>query len=176
MSRARLALTAAALVFELAHLAWEHWHGGVATHHLLNRADMPAISNWWGLLVIPALAWFLTGRMQRRIASQGGSSRAIAAGFASALAYGAALAIAFATQFEAISFIFFGLFAIALLVPVYRAQYVLGFVLGMSFTFGAVLPAIIASVIAGFSALMHLIFRSLWRLVQNSRAGPPTSP
>ena len=174
MPNARLALTAAALAFELTHLAWELLHGGVASHHLLNRADLPAISNWCGLLLIPVLAWFLAGRLQQRIAAQGTGSRAIDAGFAGALAYGAALALAFATQFEAISFIFFALFAIGLLVPIYRAQYVLGFVLGMTFTFGAVLPTIIATVIAGFSALMHLIFRSLRRLVRNSRARPPT--
>ena len=34
---------------------------------------------------------------------------------------------------------------------------VLGFVLGMTFTFGAVLPTAVGSVIAALSAAMHLI-------------------
>ena len=162
----RLILTALALVFEMAHLCWEHTHGGVLAHHLLNRADLPAISNWWGLLLIPALTWHLAGRMQRRLVQRGASRQAVLAGFFASLAYGAALALAFSMGQEIVTYLFLGLFVIALLVPAYRAEYVLGFVLGMTFTFGAVLPTIIACVIATFSRLTHWLFGSVWRLIQ----------
>ena len=162
----RLLLTALALVFELAHLGWEYTHGGVLAHHLLNRADLPAISNWWGILLIPALTWFLVGRIQRRLAQRGASTPAAIAGFLASLAYGATLALAFIMGQELVTYLFLGLFVVALLAPAYRAEYVLGFVLGMTFTFGAVLPTIIACVIATFSRLTHWLFGSVWRLIQ----------
>jgi hypothetical protein len=170
-ARTRLILTACALVFELVHLGWEHTHGGVAAHHVLNRADLPAISNWWGLLLIPVLTWFLVGQVLRRAAQQPGANAGMLAGFVGALAYGAALAFAFSTNSPVVSFIFLGLFAVSLLVRTYRAQYVLGFVLGMTLTFGAVLPTVIAMVVASVAALFHWLIRSVRRLF--SKAASP---
>ena len=172
----RLALSACALAAELAHLGWEYTHGGVLSHHLLNRPDMPGISNWGGLLVLPLLAWFLVGRIQRRGATlvQAGSRerfRTLAQGrFVAALLWGAALALAFAQHHPAVGFLFFGAFVAGLVFHVYRSEYVLGFVLGLSFTFGAVLPVLIASVIAGYSFLMHLMIGALLRLGRGNRA------
>gem|GEM_PF-5307569 len=34
------------LVFGTALLTYEHFNGGVQSHHLLDRRDLPAISNW----------------------------------------------------------------------------------------------------------------------------------
>lgn len=177
---ARLVLAACALIFELAHLGWEHLHGGVAAHHLLQRADMPAITNWWGVLLIPALTWFLVGRIERRIAQQPGGNagsallaRPILAGLIGSLAYGAALSLAFVVNSAALPFIFLGLFVVSVFVPTYRAQYVLGFVLGMTFTFGAVLPTVIALVLASFARLVHLLVGSVRRLFRNSGSPRP---
>ena len=39
----------------------------------------------------------------------------------------------------------------------YRAEYVFGFVLGMTFVFGAVLPTMVALVAGGVSALAHFV-------------------
>lgn len=169
----RITLTAVALLLELAHLGWEHTHGGVPSHHLLNSADLPAISNWWGAVLIPALTWFLVGRIQLRFSSR--RLPLVLAGFLCALAYGAGLALAFTIESPAVSYVFLGVFAISLLVPTYRAEYVLGFVLGMTFTFGAVLPTLIASVIALFSGLVHFLFRTAKRLIQNRRSPVTTT-
>lgn len=165
----RMILTALAFVFELAHLGWEHTHGGVVAHHILNRADLPAISNWWGALLIPVLTWYLVGHIHRRLSQRGANKRAVIAGFLASLAYGAALALAFTTNQEVVTYLFLGLFIVSLLAPAYRAECVLGFVLGMSFTFGAVLPTIIAVVIATFSRLTHWLFGSVWRFLQKRR-------
>jgi hypothetical protein len=32
-------------------LAWNHFHGGVPSHHILAREDLPEISNWWGGII-----------------------------------------------------------------------------------------------------------------------------
>jgi hypothetical protein len=155
--RYRLLLVAAVLCAELGHLAWEQLHGGVRSHHLLNRADLPAIHNAWGLLLLPALAWFLIGRTQARLAKQPAQTTAVA-GFAAAMALGLLLAGLFTLgQEELTTYVFEGLFVLAVLLPVYRAECVLGFVLGMAVVFGAVLPTVIATLIAALSALLHKV-------------------
>jgi len=169
-SRTRLTLTALILLAELATLAWEHFHGGVSSHHILNRADLPAISNWWGALLLPVLAWFLFGRIQRRMSVHSGETGApsrlpasIVAGFAGALLFGVLLSVSFTSGHENISsFVFQGMLVLAVLLPVYRAECVLGFVLGMTFTFGAILPTAFGSLVAAFSAAIHLI---VWPLL-----------
>jgi hypothetical protein len=176
----RIILMAFALIFELVHLGWEHLNGGILAHHVLNRADLPAISNWWGVVLVPALTWFLIGRIQRRISKQVADNPSrfrlppvVLAGFLGSLVYGAGLALAFTMNYEAVSYMFLGLFAVSILVPTYRAEYVLGFVFGMTFTFGAVLPIVIALLVASFSRLLHLFFGSVGRLIRNSRSPRP---
>ena len=124
---------------------------------------MPAMSNWWGLLVLPVLAWFATGRLQKRIARNSDGHDAastfpvnVVAGFAGAMLFGILLSVSFTRGGETVAaYLFQCILLIALLLPVYRAECVLGFVLGMTFTFGAVLPTLIGSVIAALSAVMH---------------------
>lgn len=167
LPRMRLYLTASVTLAELAHLAWEHFNGGVSSHHILRRSDMPAISNWWGVLLLPVLTWFLTGRIQRRSVLQPGGKEAattlsasVVAGFVGSLLFGILLSAAFINDYETIaSYLFLGVFLLALLLPVYRAECVLGFVLGMAFVFGAVIPTVFGSVIAAVSAATHLYVR-----------------
>lgn len=163
--RWRAYVTGLVLLAELAHLAWEYFHGGVRSHHLLNRADLPAISNAWGALLLPLLAWFLTGRVQRRMVLRSGGTAAaraipasIIAGFLVALSVGIALSTSFTMGNETVSsYIAQGIMALGVLLPIYRAECLLGFVLGMTFTFGAVLPTLVGSVFATASATVHLL-------------------
>jgi hypothetical protein len=165
--RARLYFTGWVTLAELAHLAWEHLNGGVRIHHVLHRSDMPAISNGWGLLLLPALTWFLTGRIQRRGALlSGGTQRAsrlpasVASGLVGSLLFGVLLSVSFTNGYQTIaSYLSQGMLLLTLLLPVYRAECVLGFVLGMTFTFGAVLPALVGSMLAAVSAVTHLYVR-----------------
>lgn len=85
-------------------LAYEHLNSGVVSHHLLQREDLPAISNWWGALVLPLLA---------------------------------------------------------LLFPLYRAECLLGFVLGMCFTFGVLIPTGLGTLVVLMSFILHKTLRPL---------------
>lgn len=166
-SRLRAYGTGLALLAELGHLAWEHFHGGVRRHHLLHRADLPSVSNGWGLLLLPALAWYLIGRIDRRRGRleegrPGPLRNSVIMGFAGALLFGLLLSGCFTFRYETWAGILFqGLFLLALVLPVYRAECVLGFVVGMTFVFGAVLPTAIASLLAGFSLLVHVTVHPL---------------
>jgi hypothetical protein len=179
-----LSLTALVMLAELAHLAWEHFHGGVVRHHLLHRADMPAISNGWGLILLPALTWLLVGRIQRRMALRSGGQgptsslpARVVAGFAASLVIGLLLSVSFTRHYESVaSSLFLGILLLAVVVPVYRAEFVLGFVLGMTFTFGAVLPTVFASLIGAVSAAVHVLLRPglgrLWDSFKRTRSRP----
>lgn len=164
-ARSRLIVTAAAMMGVLGMLAWEHFHGGVVSHHFLARADLPSISNGWGVLLIPALAWFLLGRVQKRV-DRGNPSAgpkypaSVVLGFGGAMLFGVLLSVFFTLGNESATGIMAQcLLPIALFIPIYRAEYVLGLVLGMTFTFGAVLPTIVASVVAIAAAILYCVVR-----------------
>ena len=149
------------------HLGWEHTHGGVHSHHLLNREDLPSVSNWWGLLTMPVLGWLASCAVAHRAAAQPREGAKALAGFAGALLLGAALAGAFATGQEALtSALFLSTLAAGLVLPIYRPEYVFGYVIGMSFVFGAVLPMLVGGVAAALSATAHAVARTVWRLAR----------
>lgn len=178
LARMRPYLAGVVFLLEGAHLLWQHFHGGVVSHHFLQRADMPAISNWWGLLVLPALTWFLLGLTQKRLGLEPDapgagrqSSRSAALGFGGALLLGVLLSISFTLGLEsAAAFFFFGSMVLGLFLPAYRSECLLGFVLGMAYTFGAVLPTVIGAVIGGVSWVVHLAVRWLRRRLAPQRS------
>ena len=170
----RAALTALIGLAEVAHLAWDHAHGGIPSHHLLNNADLPAVSNAWGVVLLPALAWWLIGRIQQRLAraraNGAGMRRArtgVALGFGVAALVGITIATAFTLDVSAVSSAaFMGTLLAALVLPLYRAEFVLGFALALAYTFGPVLPVLIASVIAAISFVSTvLVFGAISRWV-----------
>lgn len=143
--------------------------------HLLDRRDLPAISNWFGLVVLPALGWLFGLRLRQRRsgAAKAGTPTGMVVGLVGAVLYGAALATSFTLGASAItSGVFFGLFVLAAVLPLYRVEFVFGFVVGMAFTFGAVLPAPVALMIAAFSALLHFSYRAVMSPVRSSGALP----
>lgn len=163
-ARIRLATTVIVTLAIWSLLAWQALHGGVPAHHVLHRADMPAISNWWGALLIPVLTWFLLGRSKPRAIAR--PKLTLLASAAGALV-GAAQAITFFTGHEAItSNIVLSLFAVALFLPIYRAECVLGFILAMTVPFGTVLPTVFAAVM---SAVGVISYRGVQFLVRTLR-------
>lgn len=153
-----LALLAAAV-----HLGWEATHGGVQSHHLLARKDLPAVSNWWGLLVLPLLGGLASRSVTGRVEVDDATAAKAAAGFAGSLLTGVALSASFAAGNESTtSALFVATLAAGLVLPTYRAEYVFGFVLGMTFVFGSMLPTLVASVAAGVSATAHLLVRPVF--------------
>jgi MFS family permease len=147
-------------------LAWNYLHGGVPSHHILAREDMPSISNWWGGLLLPVLTWFLLYRAQKRLnllaakKSMGEMKVKVAIGFGVGLLFGLLLSIFFVLGISELpGYMILSVFIGALFFPVYRAECLLGFVIGMTYTFGAVLPTAIGSMLALVGALIYLLIR-----------------
>lgn len=144
----------------IVQLAWEASHGGILSHHLLARADLPSVSNVWGLAVLPALGRLAAHFVRRRSArSRQAVGRAVAA-FVCALILGCALSAAFRLGMEDTSAgLFLGAMLAGLFAPTYRAEYLFGFVVGMTWTFGPVLPTIAGTLAATISVLAHFVLR-----------------
>lgn len=146
-------------------LAWNHFHGGIPSHHILADKDLPEISNLWGALLLPLLTWFLSYRTQKRIFSQGDSIVELSTikqamyAFTISLAYGAITAGLFSYGYpDMTGNMMLGIFVLALFFPVYRAECLLGFVMGMTVTFGAVLPTGIGSIL---TLIAFVLFRGV---------------
>jgi hypothetical protein len=158
-----LAIVATVSVGIWALLIWEHFHRGVPSHSFMARKDMPSISNWWGGLLLPLLTYFSLYRLQKRLFSTDASIivplkqlQFVLLLFVAGLLYAGAMAYCFVTNKEDINGILFqGLFLLALIFPLYRAEFFLGFVIGLTYTFGAILPTFIALVFVSISFIAH---------------------
>ncbi|QNP52320.1 hypothetical protein [Hymenobacter qilianensis] len=165
--KARLYFTAIVTIAIWLLLAWGHYNGGVPSHHIMARADMPEISNWWGGILLPLLSWLLLYRVHKRIISSKNNEihssvlyTNVAYGLIGALFFGILLSIFFTFGYSDIQgYMMNGLFILALFLPIYRAECLLGFVIGMSFTFGAVLPTIAGLIFALIGAVLYLFVR-----------------
>jgi len=155
----KIRTTIGALILTALFILWEYLNGGVNTHYLLAREDLPGISNWWGLLTIPILTWFVLSLIQRR---QNNDKRLqpmpaneetnILKRFLASLIFGIMMSILWEFRLEGIlPYLIFLPVVIALFRPVHLPECLLGFVLGMLYTFGGILPIIVGSVLVVLS-------------------------
>ncbi|WP_158655295.1 hypothetical protein [Flavivirga eckloniae] len=165
-------MTIGAFILTSVFILWEYLNGGVVTHHLLAREDLTGISNWWGLLTIPLLSWLITSLIYRRrdkkIKSKSNiedSEIKILKGFLSALVFGIIASLLWEFNLENILQYFILLpIIISFFKPVHLPEYLLGFVIGMLFTFGGILPIIIGTVLLVLSFLVNKLIRTLKNL------------
>lgn len=164
----RVYFCAAIILAIWALLIWNYYHDGVASHHLLHQEDLPKISDWWSGLLIPLLTMFLTYRTQKRIEHNVGHNLKnkkfvvnILYSFFFALLYGILLSLLFSQGYSKITgYLFNGIFLIALFFPIYRAECLLGFVLGMTFTFGAVISTAAGIIFVIIGLILYLYVRT----------------
>lgn len=162
----------AAAAFAAAFIAFEYFNGGVQTHHFLARGDLPGFSNWLSLMVLPLLGIVVAVRIRRLQARQVGRSRSpgFAAGMAGSLCYGAALAGCFLLGLDSVTLVLFAsLLPISIALPVYRVEYILGFVTGMTIAFGSVIPLTFAVVFATLSFVVRRIAFFAWSALRGRR-------
>jgi len=167
--RARILVTGTVTLMILGLLLWTHFHGGVPSHHILQRADLPGISNWWGGLLLPALTWLLLGRVNKRLAKQHSPTprprndyAKVLRLFLMGLAFAIILAACFTNGYEPfLENVPYLILAMSLAVPIYYAEFMLGFVLGMTYTFGAMIPTVFALIMASIGFLLFRFVRPL---------------
>ncbi len=153
-------------IFTLILILREYYSGGVITHYLLAREDLPGFSNWWGLLTVPLLT-ILTLYIKSRL-TKGKIFKINESQFLTRLlggfVFGAMASLLWEFNLEHILRYFILLpIVIAVFKPVHFPEYLLGFVLGMLFSFGGVLPNIIGTVLL----IMCFVVNKLVQIVKN---------
>ncbi|PAJ73237.1 hypothetical protein CJF42_16760 [Pseudoalteromonas sp. NBT06-2] len=149
-------------------LIWQYFNEGVPSHYLLQNPEFPELSNWWGALLLPFLSWALLKLIKNRIVNSPEESRPLLTkqviiSLVLSLIYGAILSLSFLYGYSEVSSVLFpGILCFALFFRVYRAEFILGFIMSMSFVFGAVLPTIFAALIAFASAVVYFITHFIW--------------
>jgi hypothetical protein len=164
----KIAATSIVTFLILGLLFWQHFHGGVPSHHILQQKDLPEISNWWGGLLLPALTWILWGRLETRLDKQGSSTQLanqnskIIGLLLMGLILGVSIAVSFTYDYNFfLDNVLYVFLVLGFFLPLYYAEFILGFILGMTYTFGAVLPTVFILIIAGFGFLLYGLLRPL---------------
>lgn len=160
----RLLLTALVTLLVWAHLAWDYFHEGVPTHYLLHSKDMPGISNWWGGITLPLVTFLLLFRIHRDLINTIEVTRTtrnqLIVRFVGALVFGILLSVFFAMGSPVPGYMMLAAILLSFFLPLYRPEYLLGFILGMSYTFGANLPIL-------FAFIFMLIFLFTYKLIRS---------
>ncbi|MDP5138164.1 hypothetical protein ORJ04_19640 [Rheinheimera baltica] len=168
-TKLKYCVIAATILFVAAHLLWEHLNGGILSHHLMHHSDYPSISNWWGLLILPFLAWLSTLRIEKRVTLQPSDApvrakilRGALFGFFGMLVLSLVQSLSFSVGYESVAiYLSLGLVLVGLFLPIYRAECIFGYVFGSIVFTGAIIPLIGILLIAGISWLSHVCIKPL---------------
>lgn len=168
-------------------LAWNHFHGGVPAHYVLNDKTLPRISNWWGGIWLPLLTWVVLSRVKRRLKRRSATGAKtsqhellpVAGLFTIGLVLGASISVAFTYNFK--PFLDNSLYLVlllCLLLPIFFGECILGFVVGMTYTFGAILPTVFILLVGlvGYILFRFVrpLLRRLFRVLRGKGALSPT--
>ncbi|PVY37963.1 hypothetical protein [Pontibacter virosus] len=166
-TRKKVLITIGVTFFILSMLLLDHFHGGVPSHHILQSENYPAISNWWSGLSLPILTWFLLTRVKRRVDRQqvqqlNNSIKGAIQLFITGLVLGILIAISFEYGYSPfLDNVLYIILLLSLFIPIYYAEFILGFVIGMTYTFGAILPTAFILVVAIIGMTLYRFIRPL---------------
>ncbi|MCH9660686.1 MAG: hypothetical protein K0U54_07215 [Bacteroidetes bacterium] len=153
-------------------ILWDYFNEGVPTHYIFHSDTLPGISNWWGGLVLPLFTWMtltvIEKRLQdpTRILKEREPINILYRGIC-ALLFGVIISISFALELSIINYMMLALFVIALIIPLYKLEYLLGFVLGTMYSFGVVIPTVFGLLLLGMYALLYHVPRISWVLLKS---------
>lgn len=165
--RSRAAFAFLSLVFVSLHILWDYFHDGVPTHYLLHDPGMPGFSNWWSLLTLPVMTWILLYFLKQRIKRNHGEQRSfiwIRGCFG--LGFGILLSIVFMMGYETLNLgMILGVIILSFFLPLFRAEYILGFLIGMEYVFGGVLPIVISLLLISIFHITNILRKGVISLI-----------
>ncbi len=150
-------------------LFWEHFHGGVTSHHILDQKDLLSISNWWSGILLPTLTWFLLCRIEKRLDKKISQTqqmnnfiRKVFWLFLTGLVFGILLSTSFTNEFKPfLDNVLYIIIILSFIIPVYYSEFILGFILGMTYTFGAIIPTVFILIVAVIGFVAHRLIRPI---------------
>ena len=150
-------------------LFWEHFHGGVTSHHLLHQQDLPSISNWWSGILLPILTWFLLSRIEKRLDRKNSQTQQTNNSFSTVfwlfitgLVFGILLSTSFTNEYKPfLDNVLYIIIILSFIIPVYYSEFILGFILGMTYTFGAIIPTVFILIVAVIGLVAYRFIRPI---------------
>lgn len=157
--RLRIIITALVTLLVWVHVLWDYFHDGIPVHYLFMDKNMPPFPNWLGAIILPFFCWIILGRIAKRInmTNENHNMKLVFMRFLSALTVSLAISICFENGVEIPGYVLLSIFALAFFFPLYKSEFLLGWVLGTSYTFGAMIPMLFAVVLAGVFFLFYQI-------------------
>lgn len=170
-------VTLGAFLITLLFILFEYSQGGVATHHLLAREDLPEISNWWGLLTVPLVTWIAftivksrEGKFDPESGKAGTWERIAYLRVLYGFIFGSIASILWVYGMDELLSTYILLpFLLSLFFRLYLPEYLVGFVVGMMYSFGGVLPIIVGLFLLFVSLVIHKIVRFIIKLLRRAR-------
>jgi len=158
----RIQAAIAVFILTFAFILWEYFNGGVVSHNLLAREDLPAFSNWWGLLTVPLLFWIGISLINRRQENEITAFKR----FLVALTFGILMSVLWEFNIKSIlQYLILFPILVAFFMPVHLPEYLMGFVLGMVFTFGGVLPILFGVILIVVCLIINKLVRFFRTLI-----------
>ena len=169
LKKLRLIITVIISVLILGLLIWDYFHDGVPSHHILDQKNLPAISNWWSAILLPILTWILLGKIKSRIENQTkidsqykSAITRVLVRFSIGLVFGIILSVSFINNYKPfLDNVLYLLLILSFIVPIFFSEFILGFVLGMTYTFGAILPTAFILIMAAIGFVIYRFIRPL---------------
>lgn len=167
-SNYKVQLTILSALIVLAHLMLEYLQGGVVTHYFMQYGSLPGISNWWGLLTFPVFVWMVLSNIDRRKqdGEPKGMSTIIYHLLCSAL-FGVVVSYLFIIESSFLDYLMLGLFILALFLPLYFGEYLVGFTIGAMYVFGANIPLIGGVILLLILLILYKFPRMIIMFVQS---------
>ena len=170
-TRTKILITTIIVVFVLCIIILEHFRGGVISHHLLAREDMPKISNWWGILIVPLVSWVLLSFIQKRNKSSTSNQTLVSKeeiyGFIGAFIFGIIITVLFYNAPEFPGYLLLLTFVLALFLPIYRPEFYLGFILSMTYGFGGIIPVVFGLILIAVYTIEYRYIRKALLYILN---------
>lgn len=152
------------IIFIVFHLSWEYLNGGVVRHHLLQDQNLPAFSNWWEILILPLFTLFSFSRLKNRLTglSENKIPKKIIFAFLGMILFCIIQSITFLYgQINLTMYLTLGMLGVGLFLPIYKVEYIFGYLLGSSFMFGPVIPFIGILMMIIVSVTSNLLIKPL---------------
>lgn len=141
------------------HVLWDYFHGGIPVHYLFMNESMPPMPNWLGAIILPFFTWFLLRRIQKRtnVLNSSESLSKVLMRFLIAAVVATGISVCFTMGIEIPGFILLSILGLGLFFPLYKSEFLLGWVLGSSYTFGAIIPMLMGSLFALGCFLLYIV-------------------
>lgn len=164
----RILVTALVTLLIWGHIAWDYTHDGIPVHYILHSQDMPGIPNWWGAIVLPFFTYFLLFRISKRLnkTENKESLKLMCSRLLAGILFAVSISVSFMNGIDITDYIMGLIFLLAFIFPLYKLEYFLGWVLGSAFSFGAIIPILLGSILCLIFFLIYQLVRVIKRVLR----------